>query len=269
MNRDPLEADAIVIGGGIAGLSVAYELQRQNIPFVVLERSGRAGGVILSEEIDGYTIDAGPDALLVQKPDGIRLCEELGLGAELVPTMPPRLAYVQRGMRLHPLPASAVLGIPTRVGPFLTTKLFSWQGKARMAAELFVPPRRDGVDESIGGFMTRRFGAEATTYLAEPLLAGIHAGDVGRLSVRSLFPRFVEIEAAHGSLLRQFRRRQPGPASVDGAFRSLPGGLESDGACADRRARTGRHPSRHPGAPRGCRRRLGALYRSKPRLARS
>ncbi len=214
-----------MIGGGIAGLSVAYELQRQNIPFVVLERSGRAGGVILSEDIDGYTIDAGPDALLVQKPDGIKLCEELGLGAELVPTMPPRLAYVQRGMRLHPLPAAAVLGIPTRVGPFLTTKLFSWQGKARMAAELFVPPRRDGVDESIAGFMTRRFGAEATTYLAEPLLAGIHAGDVGRLSVRSLFPRFVEIEATHGSLLRQFRRRQPGPVSVDGAFRSLPGGL--------------------------------------------
>ena len=154
MNRDPLEADAIVIGGGIAGLSVAYELQRQNIPFVVLERSGRAGGVILSEDIDGYTIDAGPDALLVQKPDGIKLCEELGLGAELVPTLPPRLAYVQRGMRLHPLPAAAVLGIPTRVGPFLATKLFSWQGKARMAAELFVPPRRDGVDESIAGFMT-------------------------------------------------------------------------------------------------------------------
>jgi oxygen-dependent protoporphyrinogen oxidase len=214
-----------VIGGGIAGLSVAYELHQQNIPFVVLERSGRAGGVILSEDIDGYTIDAGPDALLVQKPDGIKLCEELGLGPELVPTRLPRLAYVQRGMRLHPLPVSSVLGIPTRLGPFLTTKLFSWKGKARMAAELFVSPRRDQVDESIAAFMTRRFGAEATTYLAEPLLAGIHAGDVGRLSVRSLFPRFVEIEARHGSLLRGFRRRPQSPVPVDGAFRSLPGGL--------------------------------------------
>ena len=55
------------------------------MPFVVLEAGGRAGGVILSEEIDGYTIDSGPDALLVEKPDGIKLCEELGLGAELDP----------------------------------------------------------------------------------------------------------------------------------------------------------------------------------------
>ena len=178
--------DVIVVGGGIAGLSVAYELQRQHIPFVVLERSGRAGGVILSEDIDGYTIDAGPDSLLVQKPAGIKLCEELGLGPELVPTKPPRLAFIQRGMRLHPLPPASVLGIPTRLGPFLTTQLFSWKGKARMAAELFVPPRRDQADESIAGFMTRRFGVEATTYLAEPLLAGIHAGDVGRLSVMPL-----------------------------------------------------------------------------------
>lgn len=217
--------DVVIIGGGIAGLSAAYELRQRHLRFVVLERAPRPGGVILSEEIDGFTIDAGPDSLLVQKPDGIRLCEELGLGAALVPTTPPRLAYIQRGGRLHPLPASSVLGIPTRVGPFVTTRLFSLRGKLRMAAELFVPPRRDEADESIGAFMTRRFGEEATTYLAEPLLAGIHAGDVNRLSVKALFPRFVEAERAHGSLLRAFRAQPRRPAAAGGAFRSLPGGL--------------------------------------------
>jgi oxygen-dependent protoporphyrinogen oxidase len=94
-----------------------------------------------------------------------------------------------------------------------------------MGAELFIPPRRDPGDESIGAFMTRRFGAEATTYLAEPLLAGIHAGDVDRLSVRALFPRFPEEEARHGSLLRAFRRQPRRSPSSDGAFKSLPGGL--------------------------------------------
>jgi oxygen-dependent protoporphyrinogen oxidase len=94
-----------------------------------------------------------------------------------------------------------------------------------MGAELFVPARRDGGDESIGAFMTRRFGAEATTYLAEPLLAGIHAGDVDRLSVRALFPRFAEEEAKYGSLLRAFRRQPSRRPSPDGAFKSLPGGL--------------------------------------------
>lgn len=216
--------DVAVIGGGIAGLSTAYELSRRGVSFVVLEAASRPGGVILSEQIDGYTIDGGPDALLIQKPEAIALCEELGLADRLVPTKPPRLAYVQRAGRLHALPAGSVLGIPTRVRPFLRTRLFSWPGKVRMAAELFVPPRRDDVDESIGAFMTRRFGREATVYLAEPLLAGIHAGDVDRLSLRALFPRFAEAERKHGSLLRAFAAG-PAPHSPHGAFKSLPGGL--------------------------------------------
>jgi oxygen-dependent protoporphyrinogen oxidase len=217
--------DAVVIGGGIAGLTVAFELKRRQVPFLLLERCARAGGVVLSEDIDGYTIDAGPDALLVQKPDGIRLCEELGLKDDLVPTKKPRLAYIQRGGRLHPLPDASVLGIPTRFRPFVATRLFSWPGKLRMAGELFVPPRRDGEDESIGAFITRRFGREATTYLAEPLLAGIHAGDVNRLSIQSLFPRLVDAERSHGSVLRAFQARRSLGADTDGAFRSLPGGL--------------------------------------------
>jgi oxygen-dependent protoporphyrinogen oxidase len=215
----------VIVGGGVAGLAAAYELHLRKVPFVLVESGSRVGGVILSEQIDGYTIDGGPDALLIQKPEGIRLCEELGLGDQLVPTKLPRLAYIQRDGRLHALPAASVLGIPTKWGPFLRTGLFSWAGKARMGAELFVPARRDDADESIGAFMTRRFGREATTYLAEPLLAGIHAGDVDRLSIRALFPRFPEEERRHGSLLRAFRRQPKRTASSDGAFKSLPGGL--------------------------------------------
>src|SRR5438094_2003620 len=217
--------DCVIVGGGIAGLASAYELSRRGVSFLLLEPAARAGGVILSEEIHRFVIDGGPDALLIQKPDGIKLCEELGLGDRLVSTKPPRLAYIQRGGQLHALPAASVLGIPTRVGPFVSTRLFSWLGKLRMGAELFVPARRDEGDESIGSFMTRRFGREATTYLAEPLLAGIHAGDVDRLSIQALFPRFVQAERAHGSLLRTFRRQASAPAHTDGAFRSLPGGL--------------------------------------------
>src|SRR5581483_7437632 len=217
--------DAVVVGGGIAGLAAAYELQRQGVRFVLVERAGRAGGVILSEQIEGFTIDAGPDSLLVQKRDAIALCEELGLAGELVPTKPPHVAYIQRGGRLHPLPAASVLGLPTRLGPFLASRLFSWRGKLRMTAELAVPPRRDAADESIGAFIRRRFGGEAVAYLAEPLLAGIHAGDVERLSIRSLFPRLVEAEQQAGSVLRAFRAQARRPRPPDGAFRSLAGGL--------------------------------------------
>ena len=217
--------DVIVVGGGIAGLSAAYELQARGLSFVLLERTARPGGVIVSEEVDGYTIDGGPDSLLVQKPEAIALCREIGLGDRLITTKPPRLAFIQRAGRLHPLPAHSVLGIPTRIGPFVGTGLFTWAGKLRMASELFVPARRDGADESIGAFMRRRFGEEATTYLAEPLLAGIHAGDVDRLSIKALFPRLVETERTQGSLIAAFSRAAPSPAAADGAFRSLPGGL--------------------------------------------
>ena len=221
--------EVIIVGGGIAGLSTAFELHRRGVSCAVLERAPRAGGVILNEEVDGYTIDAGPDSLLTQKPAGLELCEQLGLRDRLVQTRPPRLAFIQRNGRLYALPAHSVLGIPTRVGPFLTTGLFTWAGKLRMGAELVVPPRRDASDESIGAFIRRRFGAEAAMYLAEPLLAGIHAGDVDRLSVRALFPRLVEAERKHGSLLRAFYRRPSAepraPSPENGAFRSLPGGL--------------------------------------------
>ena len=233
-----MTVDVAVIGGGIAGLAAAYELSRRHLSFVVLEQAPRAGGVIFSEELGGFTIDGGPDSLLIQKPQAIALCEELGLGGRLVSTRQPRIAYVQRAGRLYPLPAASVLGIPTRVRPFVETGLFTWRGKVRMGRELFVARRTDDGDESIGSFMTRRFGREATMYLAEPLLAGIHAGDVNRLSMNALFPRLVDAEKKYGSLLRAFRRSanrepvnrepsnpEPRTPNPDGAFKSLPGGL--------------------------------------------
>jgi protoporphyrinogen/coproporphyrinogen III oxidase len=217
--------DCIVIGGGIAGLAAAYELHQQDASFVVLEAASRPGGVIYSEPVDGFTIDAGPDSLLIQKPEAIALCQAIGLEDRLVPTKLPRQAFIQRAGRLHGLPTGSVLGIPTAVAPFVRSKLFSAIGKLRMGAELLVPRSASDADESIGAFMTRRFGREAAEYLAEPLLAGIHAGDVDRLSVKSLFPRFIDAERKYGSLIRAFRKQSPPASNSAGAFLSLPGGL--------------------------------------------
>jgi len=214
----------VIIGGGIAGLTAAWALAARGVRPLVLERAARPGGVILTEHIDGFTIDGGPDALLIQKPAALQLARELGLGERLFPTLTPRTAFVLRGGRLVRLPEASFLGIPTRIGPFITTDLFSWPGKIRMGLELLVPKRLSNDDESIGSFMGRRFGQEAVTYLAEPLLAGIHAGDVDRLSMRALFGRLLEAEQSHGSVIRALRSLKM-PPSPHGAFMSLPGGI--------------------------------------------
>lgn len=215
--------DVAVIGGGIAGLAATYELQLRGLDVRLLEASPRLGGVIHTERADGWVIDAGPDALLVQKPAAVELCRELGLGDRLVTTKPPRTAYVLRDGRLHPLVEGSFLGFPVGVGALARSSLFSWRGKLRMACEIVVPRAREG-DESIASFARRRFGTEALDYLAEPLLAGIHAGDAERLSIQALFPRLADAERRGGSVLRSLRALHIRP-SPQGAFVSLPGGL--------------------------------------------
>ena len=116
-----------IIGGGISGLAAAYELQSRGISFVLLERAPTCGGVVRTERVDGYTIDAGPDALLTLKPAALELCRELGLSPRLRPQTS-RATFVVRNGHLRELPESAVLGIPTRWWPFATTRAFSWRG---------------------------------------------------------------------------------------------------------------------------------------------
>src|SRR5205085_9418252 len=123
-----------------------------------------------------------------------------------------------------PIPEASFLGFPLRVSSLAASSLFSLGGKLRMAWEVAVPRSRDDADESIAAFVRRRFGREAVDYLAEPLLAGIHAGDVDRLSVRALFPRLVDAERQSGSVIRAFRSLRVKP-SPQGAFMSLPGGI--------------------------------------------
>ena len=213
-----------IIGGGITGLAAAFELASRNIPFRLFEASPRLGGLIRTEHVDGFTIEAGPDSMLAQKPAALELCEALGLTARLISTTPPRTAFVMKRGRLHALPSPSVLGVPTTLRGIARYDLLSPRGRARLAIEPFVPARRESADESVGSFFRRRFGAETVGLIAEPLLGGIHAGDIDRLSMASLFPRFVEAEARDGSVLRAFRNARPA-GDGEGLFRSLAGGM--------------------------------------------
>ena len=213
-----------IIGGGITGLAAAYELTARRVPFQLFEASPRLGGIIRTEHVDGFTIEAGPDSILAQKPAAIALCEALGLRDRLITTNVPRTAFVLKDGRLHPLPSPSVLGIPTTWKGLVTYDLLSPGARMRLAVEPLIRRRRTVDDESVAAFFRRRFGDTTVATIAEPLLGGIHAGDIDALSIRSLFPRFIDAEAQHGSVLRAFHHHQG--AGGDGLFRSLLGGME-------------------------------------------
>lgn len=223
----------LIVGGGMTGLGAAWELQSRGIPWVLAEASDRLGGVVRTERTDGFVLDAGPDSFIVTKPWALQLVRELGLEDRLIPVPEAnRHTYILNDGRLKSLPEGMFLGIPTRFAPLARSNLFSLQGKLRMARERFVRPRRDGADESIADFVIRRLGREAYENLLGPLLSGIHAGDPARLSIRATFPRLVDMEQQHGSLIRaalHMRASAKRPAGARAAkpspFRSLRTGM--------------------------------------------
>jgi oxygen-dependent protoporphyrinogen oxidase len=222
----------IIIGGGITGLAAAFELASRGIPFRLLEASARIGGLIYTDHVDGFTIEAGADSLLAQKPAGVELCDALGLGPRLISTTAPRIAYVLKRGRLHALPPASVLGIPTTWRALARYDLLPWPARARVALEPFMTKRRID-DESVAQFFRRRFGSATVDLVAQPLLGGIHAGEVDALSVRSLFPRFAETEARGESILRTFRRGHRAP-SAEGLFRAPAAGMGEITAALER-----------------------------------
>ncbi len=221
----------VVVGGGISGLSTAYALA-PSCDVTLLEASPRLGGNIVTVESAGFTLDGGPDSWVNTKPAARALACALGLEGELIDTEgASRKVYVAQGGALLPMPDGLVLGIPTKLSPMVTTPLFTWDGKLRMALEPFIPARQADTDESIGEFFARRLGDEVTDKLIGPLLSGIYAGDAWELSIQATFPQFVEAERTHGSLVRAMRANKRA-AAADGAgdkpksaFTSLRGGM--------------------------------------------
>ncbi len=218
----------LVVGGGITGLVAARYLVEQigGEAVTLIEREQRLGGKIVTERTAGFVLEGGPDSFLAAKPGGVELCRSLDLEARLSGTDPDRRgSFIKRRGKLHPLPQGLTGLVPTRVQPLLSTRILSLRGRLRAALEWFVPRRRDGGDETIQEFATRRFGAEAYHWLVEPLLSGIYAGDGGRLSLAATFAQLAEMERTQGSLLRVMMRKRFAARSSDEGFLTPAGGL--------------------------------------------
>ncbi len=198
-----MDSPVAIIGGGISGLSAAYYLAKAGVPSTIVEARPRLGGVIQTENVEGCVIEAGPDSFISMKPAAMELIGELGLAAGVIGSNDHlRVTYVWKDGRLVPLPDGLQLMVPTKLLPLLSTRLLGWGTKFRMGMELFHPPGRHAEDQSVADFVTAHYGAEAVDYLAEPLLSGIYGGNPSVLSINSVLPRFVELEAKYGSLTK-------------------------------------------------------------------
>ncbi|MCM3767378.1 protoporphyrinogen oxidase [Neobacillus niacini] len=230
----------IIIGGGAAGMTAAYYLQKEikekHLPIEIklIEASHRLGGKMQTVVKDGFTIERGPDSFLARKTSIIRLAKEVGIDDQLVPNSTGK-SYVLVNEKLYPMPGGSIMGIPTQVGPFITTGLFSIPGKLRAAADFILPRSESGKDQSLGKFFRRRLGDEVVENLIEPLLSGIYAGDIDQMSLMATFPQFYEVEQKHRSLILGMKKATPSqpkqPAvkekSNKGAFLTFKTGLQS------------------------------------------
>ncbi|CQR47024.1 Protoporphyrinogen oxidase [Paraliobacillus sp. PM-2] len=226
----------VIVGGGITGLTTTYYLQeaikQKQLPYKVtlIEATDKLGGKIETYRKKGFTIERGPDSFLIRKEAGARLVQHVGLEEQLVKNDTGK-AFVLVGNQLNEMPNGAFMGIPTQLSPFLKSNMFSFAGKLRMLGDFFLPKKEPKADQSVGEFFRYHLGDELLENLIEPLLSGIYAGNIDKLSLMATFPQFYNMEQSHRSLIKGARQtigdRWKQTTKKTSKFYSLKHGLQS------------------------------------------
>jgi protoporphyrinogen/coproporphyrinogen III oxidase len=201
----------VVIGGGLSGLACGFRLRQLGIQAMVLEASGRAGGMVSSVRRNGFVFEAGPQC--PRFPASVwNLARELNLESEFVAGDTKATRYILRDGRLHLAPFSA--------GGLLATGLVGPRSKYRLLSEVLRNSQPPAEEESLAEFVGRKFGAEVLDYLADPFVSTVFFGDARKMGMQSAFPDLVGWERSRGSVLRGALR----------AYRSNDGTVKSGGA---------------------------------------
>lgn len=204
--------DAIILGGGISGLTAAYLLSQRGLEVTALERLPRPGGPISSFRDSGYLVERGPNSLLLPDPWAETFLRDLGLADEWQETSPQASKrYIVKGGRPVAVPSSPLQAV--------FTPLFSLKAKLGFLGEPFrrqlKPPQVDR--ESVASFVSRRMGSEFLDYAIDPFVSGVYAGDPHELVLKHAFPIMYRFEQDGGSIIRgamqyQKRRKREGAA---------------------------------------------------------
>jgi protoporphyrinogen/coproporphyrinogen III oxidase len=204
----------LVVGGGLTGLAAAWSLGRAGVPTLLVEASNRLGGKVHTQRVDGFLVEHGPDSFISYRPAALELCRELGLGDSIIRPREPRTVLIRTRGKFVMMPEGMGPILPTRLRPFLTTRLLSPAQKLRAALDLVLPRSGEAGDVSIGSFLRRRLGRATVDRLAGPLLGGIYGRPIDELSLDAVAPQLRESERVHRSLMlgsiAAGRARKPG-----------------------------------------------------------
>jgi len=219
-----------VIGGGVAGLAAAFLLKDAGVAVTVLEGSPRLGGKLSVSEVGGVAVDAGAEALLARRPEGVGLIGELGLSDELESPGTTAAGIWTRG-RIRALPRRQFMGVPAEFDDLAASGILSGDGLTRARQDLSLPDSAHDGDESVASRVGGRFGAEVVDRLVEPLLGGVYAGRCEELSFEATLPGLARAARGRRSLAQAAATMLPPEALPDKAasvpplFTTLTGGL--------------------------------------------
>lgn len=224
-----MDSSVIIVGGGISGLATAYYLKQLGLRSTLVERSGRLGGMIRTDLVEGCELEAGPDSFLASKTAASRLAGELGIADEIIGTNDKyRRTYIAKGGLLVPIPKGMVMMVPGNLKAALSSPLFSLNTKRQLLFELLFKRREREGDISVRDFVRDHFGEGLLTYLTEPLLSGVYGGDPSLLSARSVLPKFLSYERQFGSLIRGVRsEKKLQNDAAKSLFLSFRGGMST------------------------------------------
>lgn len=215
-----------VIGGGIAGLSAAWEATQQGAAVTVFEAGPDWGGKLRTSDVDGVLVDESADAFLARVPYGIDLCEQLGIADQLISPAYGNALIWWDGQHL-PFPTGLALGVPIDPDQVAHCAFLSADAPDRVRAEM--DRTGDGVDGdvSVGEYMRDHFGDEITDRLIEPLLGGINAAEIDMLGMDTVAPQLGQAARSQASIVRAIRAQQestpPDPSAP--VFLTHPDGL--------------------------------------------
>ncbi len=196
--------DILVVGGGISGLSAAFEAKRRGLNVILLESEQRLGGVLSSVRSNDWIMEEGAESMLASKPAARILCRDLRIEDQLIQTQPEwRGTQIVSNGNLVNVPLDFRLMAPQNLWSFVRSPLLSWKGKARVLSELFRLRKDDSTrDISLAEFVRDHFGEECLNSLAQPLGGGIFTASPELLSMEAAFPPFIEMARREGSVSR-------------------------------------------------------------------